>query len=315
MEIPNQVTNKEQNNSQDLNNFFIEVKTLVDDLIIKSIPIDTPEKLANAMQYMFKAKAKRFRAALAIAVADSLKLNSTERKALNAVIVAIEVMHTYSLIHDDLPCMDDDDYRRGQLSCHKKFDEATAILAADAMHALSFELLTNFVWENPTNQLKAVNIFAKSVGPSGMVAGQILDIENSNIDINNASFSESKLKNIHSKKTGALISASMQLAALCKKNIDEETINLLARLGEILGLSFQIMDDLLDEIGSFEKLGKEPGSDKSGKKYTYVNLLGVSAAKDKLAILLKEYKTLLNKSVLSNKTLLQLGDFIINRAS
>ncbi len=230
----------------------------------------------DAMAYSVLAGGKRIRPVLALAVCDAL---SGETEDALRFAVALECIHTYSLIHDDLPCMDNDDLRRGRATCHKKFDEATALLAGDGLLTFAFEYMTDFsLYKNidANSVLKVVNEIAKGAGCNGMIGGQVVDLENEKKD----NVSEEVLTYMHNKKTGALIRISVFAGAVCGGASAEE-LNALLAYADNLGLAFQIQDDILDCIGDTEMLGKPIGSDAENKKTTYVTLLGIEEAKKK----------------------------------
>ncbi|MCF8009157.1 MAG: polyprenyl synthetase family protein [Halanaerobiales bacterium] len=258
--------------------------------------------IIDAMEYSLKAGGKRIRPILTVKVAEMLK---GDIKAAYQAGTAIEFIHTYSLIHDDLPTIDDDDYRRGQLSNHKVFGEGIALLAGDALLTMAFELLTKINIE-AEKKLKIIELISDKAGYRGMIGGQVLDIkfENDSINLN-------KLTKVHSLKTGALFKASILSGAYCS-DFTEQEYKSLNKYGENLGLLFQITDDILDQTGTIEKLGKSTGSDQRLNKSTYPNLLGLDGAKKKAEKTLNKAK----KSVqdFSNSSfLLNLVDYIYNR--
>ncbi len=228
----------------------------------------------DAMAYSILAGGKRIRPVLCLAVCDMLGGNLCD--ALRFA-VGIECIHTYSLIHDDLPCMDNDDLRRGRPTCHKQFDEATALLAGDGLLTYAFEYMTDFsAFKNIDAEavLKIVNKIAKGAGCDGMIGGQIVDLASEG----NADLDEKILTYMHNRKTGALIKISVFAAAVCGSASDKQTEALLS-YADNLGLAFQIQDDILDCIGEQSVLGKPIGSDAENEKTTYVTLLGLEEAK------------------------------------
>jgi len=226
-----------------------------------------PEPLFQAMHYSLTAGGKRIRPALMFE--SHAACGGTVD--IMAAALSIECMHTYSLIHDDLPCMDDDDLRRGQPTCHKKFDEATAILAADALQALSFELLADLDVSGDI-RIRLVDLLAKGGGGSGMVGGQVLDMQAEQ------SAGLLDVERIHIHKTGALLCYCCQAGAILAE-ASEEIIEACKRYGEAVGLLFQIADDILDATASSQTLGKSAGKDAAQHKLTYVSLMGVSKAR------------------------------------
>ncbi len=235
---------------------------------------DSPTKLAAAMRYATLNAGKRMRPYLVYATGSML---GVPEELLHAPAASVELIHCYTLIHDDLPAMDDDDLRRGKPSCHKAFDECTAILAGDALQALAFEVLSDPKL-NPiaaTQRCKQINILAQAVGGSGLVLGQAQDIaaENQSVGLHD-------LAEIHQRKTGALFKACVQLALQASDlHSDSNTTDNLHHYAENLGLLFQIQDDILDVIGSEEDLGKTIGKDQATAKSSYTNILGLELAK------------------------------------
>tara|TARA_B100000035_G_scaffold314815_1_gene332487 strand:- start:4430 stop:5338 length:909 start_codon:yes stop_codon:yes gene_type:complete len=228
--------------------------------------------LADAMAYSCLGGGKRIRAALVYAAAYACQV---ETKQLDQIAAAVEAMHAYSLIHDDLPAMDDDDLRRGKPTNHIAFDEATAILAGDALQSLAFELLATCDDDiNPQQVLKMVHVMAQAAGAKGMVAGQMLDMaaEQKAIDL-------PALERLHNHKTGALISASIQLGAMAAGDVTPQQLAALQTYGEAVGLAFQVQDDILDIESDSDTLGKSQGADLARGKSTYPALLGMESAK------------------------------------
>ena len=201
---------------------------------------------------------------------------------LDYAAAAIECIHCYSLIHDDLPAMDDDDLRRGKPTCHIAFDEATAILAGDALQALAFECLSNYqnTHISPQSQLKAIHLLATASGRDGMVGGQSLDLE-----AEGRILTSNQLDQIHHLKTGALIKTSVLLGATLAECHDPRILKNLGEFGEQLGLAFQLQDDLLDTIGNPQQLGKNTGQDAKHGKATYTTLFGESITRNRIAML------------------------------
>ena len=265
----------------DLKSYLLYYKEKVDGLLKKVIEME-PEpakKVCEAMQYSLMAGGKRLRPILMISSAKAL---GKDDFIVMPAACAIECIHTYSLIHDDLPAMDDDDLRRGKPTCHKAFNEAIAILAGDGLLTLAFEILSSSWVKEPWNlnkdidpdlKLKAINLISKAAGIKGMVAGQCADIETEGKPIE-----EQTLYYIHTHKTAAMIQVSLEAAAvLC--GADEKTRKSLADFGFNLGLAFQIRDDLLDIEGDEKQIGKPVGSDLKKKKATYPAMFGIDGAK------------------------------------
>lgn len=227
------------------------------------------ERLFAAMEYSLLAGGKRLRPLLLLAAAEGLGARAAD---VLPFALGVEMLHTYSLIHDDLPAMDDDDMRRGRPSCHKQFDEATAILAGDGLLTHAFAKQCEAV-ADPACKLAAVQYFARNAGVYGMVAGQTLDIaaEGRAIDL-------AELKAIHRAKTGALLAAAVVCGGILA-GADEAEQAALEGFGYSFGLAFQIVDDILDEVGDAKLLGKPVGSDAANHKVTYVTLLGLDGAR------------------------------------
>ncbi len=255
----------------DLKNYIQERKEVIDKALERYLPKPAgPEgKVIEAMRYSVSAGGKRVRPILLMAACDAVGGDSKE---LLPAACALECVHTYSLIHDDLPAMDDDDLRRGKPTCHKVFGEAIAILAGDGLLTYAFELMTHDdLLKNCGSDLvtKAIYIFSKAAGVSGMVGGQTADVlfEGKPVDAETLAY-------IHSHKTGALIRASVEMGAILGRG-DQNQIERLSSFGTALGLAFQVIDDLLDVVGDEEKLGKPVGSDIKNQKATYPALFGI----------------------------------------
>lgn len=235
--------------------------------------LDTPNTLQSSMSYSVNAGGKRIRPLLILATLEDLGVKSKD--ALK-VACAAELIHTYSLIHDDLPCMDDDDFRRGHRTNHKVYGEAMAVLAGDALQALAFETLTNLTHTSSTVALKLIRLLSIASGAKGMVAGQVLDIEGEK-----KALTLQELQTVHLNKTGALLSFSIEAGAVMA-GLEEEKMNHLRQFAENIGLAFQIQDDILDVTSTTEELGKKVGSDEISDKVTYPSLLGLDGAKEQL---------------------------------
>ncbi len=229
-------------------------------------------RLWDAMSYALLAGGKRVRPALVLACFKAC--GGINESVAMPVAVSIECMHTYSLIHDDLPCMDDDDLRRGNPTCHKKFDEATAVLAADALQTLAFELLTHI--DTPADtRIELVRRLAIAAGAQGMVGGQMMDMA---ADAGGVQ-SVLEVERIHLHKTGALIRYSCEAGALLA-GASEKELHACSRYGEAVGLLFQIADDILDATATSEDLGKSAGKDEAQNKATYVSIEGLQRARE-----------------------------------
>ncbi len=234
-----------------------------------------PQKLHNAMRYCVLGGGKRMRPMLTYCTGKTLGVDFNE---LDGIACAVEFIHVYSLIHDDLPAMDDDDLRRGKPTCHIAYDEATAILTGDALQALAFDVLSHdsSIAATPENRLQMITTLAKASGSQGMVGGQAIDLESVGTQLNLP-----ELENMHIHKTGALIRASVTMATLAKTGLDPELAIKLDHYAKCIGLSFQVKDDILDEESDTATLGKTQGKDKENDKPTYPALLGMAGAKQK----------------------------------
>ena len=247
----------------------------VDHALVNFLPPATthPETLHRAMHYAVLNGGKRIRPFLVYATGQAV--DSLEQ-GLDAVACAVEMIHAYSLVHDDLPAMDNDDLRRGKPTCHRAFDEATAILAGDALQCQSFHLLAHFLPDEITadSRLEMIDILAVASGSRGMAGGQAIDLAAVGQQLTIA-----ELENMHIHKTGALIRASVKLGAMCSPKIDSGKLEKLDHYAKCIGLAFQIQDDILDEIADTDVLGKPQGSDLANNKPTYPSLLGLDEAK------------------------------------
>lgn len=244
----------------------------------------------DAMRYSILAGGKRLRPVISLAVCDMLGGNTDDALRFG---VAIEQIHTYSLIHDDLPCMDNDDLRRGLPTCHRKFGEANALLAGDGLLTNAFEYLSQFdeyKSTEPLNVLKAVSAIAGAAGCDGMIGGQVVDLECEGKD----GVTEQTLNYLHHRKTGALIRVAATVGALAA-NASDADVRTVEMFAEKLGLAFQIQDDILDCVGDEKALGKPIGSDAENGKTTYVTLMGLEKAKEKSDIITAEAVKLLEK--------------------
>lgn len=230
----------------------------------------SPARLHEAMRYSVLGSGKRVRPALVYATGKTLGLSES---MVDSAAVAVEMIHAYSLIHDDLPAMDDDDLRRGRPTCHKAFDEATAILAGDALQVLAFSVLANSQQLDPSVRVTLIGLLAHASGTFGMAGGQALDLAAAGKNIGLDSINE-----IHDRKTGALISASVLMAAACKPDLEASSLEALANYARCIGLAFQIQDDLLDIEGDPSVLGKATGADQMHNKPTYPKIAGVAQA-------------------------------------
>jgi farnesyl diphosphate synthase len=265
-----------------------------------------PARLHDAMRYSTLGGGKRVRAML---VFGGGELTHADTKRLDVAAAAVEMIHAYSLIHDDLPCMDDDVLRRGKPTCHVEFDEATALLAGDALQSLAFQLLSEYkLAENPQTQLKMMQLFAAACGSRGMAGGQAIDL-----DAVGKSISLPELEYMHILKTGALIRASVLLGANCGKELDPGQLEHLDRYAKCVGLAFQVVDDILDEEGDAATLGKTAGKDKASGKPTYTSLMGLGPAKRFALELLTDAEGAISSFGEGAQRLREIANFIVHR--
>ena len=286
--------------------YLSEVKELVKAKLTESIGNANP--VEKSMVYSAIAESKMVRAGLIFA---SSKINSSlEHDSVITLAASIELMHTYSLIHDDLPCMDDDDIRRNQPSNHIKYGEANAVLSGDALQALSYEIICNDIYLSDNNKVKALKLLSQACGKNGMVLGQHLDIENEN---NLAKTDQESLDHIHQLKTGKLIECSVLFGQLNNDLNDSELQNFKS-FSRKLGLAFQIIDDVLDVTESSEILGKNNNSDIKNNKDTYVNIIGVEASRARAKSLIESSVADLNNNNLTNiDKLVDIAYYLIER--
>jgi len=238
-----------------------------------------PERLHEAMRYSVLGGGKRIRPALLFATAKTLGLNEDQ---VEAAACAIELIHVYSLVHDDLPAMDDDDLRRGRPTCHKAFDEATAVLVGDALQPLAFQLLARdpALPASAAIRLRLVDILSEASGTFGMAGGQAIDlaIQGQRVDI-------AQVEDLHARKTGAIIRASVLMAAECVPQLEQSAYDALNEFATAIGLAFQIQDDLLDVLGDVSTLGKATGADRERDKPTHPAIIGIEASQERVHLL------------------------------
>jgi geranylgeranyl pyrophosphate synthase len=264
------------------------------------------ESLFAAMRYSVFNGGKRLRPALCFAAAEAIASSDANTAKVAA---ALEMIHAYSLIHDDLPAMDDDDLRRGKATCHIQFDEATAILAGDGLQSLAFEQLTE-LHNIPADQIvKLLSMLASYSGCSGMVAGQAIDLA-----ATGQTLSLEQLKTMHRHKTGALIEAAVLMGAIATGAATEQQLAVLKQFAADIGLAFQIQDDILDVESSTEQLGKQQGSDAANQKSTYSSIMGLEEARAEAATLYQQSVASLDIFAERADPLRQLASFIVNRA-
>jgi farnesyl diphosphate synthase len=268
-------------------------------------PATTPARLHEAMRYAALSGGKRVRPLLCHAAGEVF---GAPAESLDAPACAVELIHAYSLVHDDLPCMDDDVLRRGQPTCHVEYDEATAMLVGDALQTLAFQLLAEQPTVDPHRQLAMVALLARASGSRGMAGGQALDLA-----ATGRSLALPDLEFMHIHKTGALIRAAVLLGAHAG-GADDEELEHLGQFANRAGLLFQVVDDILDAEASTATLGKTAGKDAAQNKSTYVSVLGLPEAKAKAAELRAEARTALAGFGARAACLTQLIDFIAERS-
>lgn len=294
-----------------ISSYLAQKKKIVDralDACLKK-SAETPSELSRAMRYSALAGGKRLRPILCMAAAETV---GGYGKDVLPAACALELIHTHSLIYDDLPCMDDDDFRRGKPTNHKVFGEATAVLAGDALLVKAFELLSDMTRKKGDGisagaRLCAVNEIASAIGDRGLCAGQIADLASEGKEI-----STRMLNYIHVHKTAALIAASVRCGALLG-NANEKQLKALTKYAECIGLAFQIQDDVLDVLGDEKKLGKKAGQDEKKGKNTYPKLFGIEASKKKAAALKNEAVDSLRAFDKKAEPLRGIADFFVRR--
>jgi farnesyl diphosphate synthase len=259
------------------------------------------DMLHDAMRYAVLGGGKRARALLAYA---SGELASADPDVVDCAAAAVELIHGYSLVHDDLPCMDDDVLRRGNPTCHVAFGEAVALLAGDALQSLAFETLATGI-PNPAAQ---VALLARASGASGMAGGQAIDLESLGKKL-----ALPELERMHALKTGALIRAAIRLGAACGRPLNADENDALDRYASAIGLGFQVVDDVLDVEGTAQSLGKTAGKDAVQRKATYASLMGLAAARERIDALRREARAALSAIGPATRRLLEISDWIAQR--
>lgn len=296
-------------NMKDASTFLDNARVDIDAMLDQLVPAEDiePKRLHSAIRWSLFAGGKRFRPALVLAVGRTF---GASEEALMRTACALEMVHTYSLIHDDLPAMDDDDLRRGRPTCHIKFDEATAILAGDVLQTLAFQSIAEDLRITSNIRIHLISELARAAGtPSGMVAGQNHDLEAESRIV-----SSEELERIHRNKTGALICASARAGAIIANAAGSE-LEAITQYAERLGLLFQITDDLLDVTATAEDLGKTPGKDERAQKATYPSLYGLDEAREMADKVYKETIKALDQIGKPAELLRSIADFIRHRRS
>jgi len=295
----------------DLTPEFMALSARADAVLARTLPADTqpPVELHRAMRYAVLGGGKRLRPLLAYATGAAF---AAPLEKLDAVAAAVEIIHAYSLVHDDLPAMDDDALRRGRPTCHIVFGEAMAILAGDALQALAFEVLANdpATDVDATTRLDMLRTLALACGSHGMAGGQAFDLAAVGQKLDAA-----ELERMHVHKTGALIRASVRLGALAAGCTDASTLSALETYGHCVGLAFQIRDDLLDIEVATEQLGKTAGKDAAANKPTYPAILGVDASRAELAALTARALAAVELLGAAGEPLRDLARFVADRTS
>ena len=295
------------NTSEALDVFIKLTNKRVNSSLDSVLSLSSPEKrLVEAMRYATIDGGKRIRPLLVYA---SAKAVGAKIEDADAAACAVELIHSFSLVHDDLPVMDDDDLRRGKPSVHKAYGEATAVLVGDALQSLAFQCLSTQKSNlSESIKLTMVEILSEATGADGMTGGQVMDLEAERIAID-----ISVLEKIHQRKTGALIKASVKLGAICNPQVQKEHLEILENFADIIGLAFQVQDDILDEISETSILGKPQGSDRAKNKTTYVSLLGIEEAREKTIELSKQALLLIKDLPTPATELREIAEYIISR--
>ena len=295
------------NTSEALDMFIKLTNKRVNSSLDSVLSLSSPEKrLVEAMRYATIDGGKRIRPLLVYA---SAKAVGAKIEDADAAACAVELIHSFSLVHDDLPVMDDDDLRRGKPSVHKAYGEATAVLVGDALQSLAFQCLSTQKSNlSESTKLTMVEILSEATGADGMTGGQVMDLEAERIAID-----ISVLEKIHQRKTGALIKASVKLGAICNPQVQKEHLEILENFADIIGLAFQVQDDILDETSETSTLGKPQGSDRAKNKTTYVSLLGIEEAREKTIELSKQALLLIQDLPTPATELREIAEYIISR--
>jgi len=287
--------------------FFASCRTLIDSQLDLLIPKESepPERVHSAIRWSLFAGGKRFRPALLLATGQTFGARTDD---LLRTACALEMIHTYSLIHDDLPSMDNDELRRGRPTCHVKFDEATAILTGDALQTLAFQTIAEDETLSPQLRVRLIAEIARAAGtPAGMVAGQALDLAAESRDV-----TSDELERIHLRKTGALIRAAACCGAIIA-GVNEAELEAVTEYATNLGLMFQITDDLLDVTATAADLGKTPGKDARSRKATYPSFYGIAATRAQLETVHRAVCSALEQFAHPTRLLRLIADFILER--
>ena len=283
---------------------------LVNDKLDEFIPIEYPEDIFKSMKYTVTLPGKRLRPVLCL---ETCRMLGGDIEKAIPTACAIEMLHAQTLIHDDLPCMDNDDYRRGKLTNHKVFGEAIAVLAGDALLTYAPQIITKYSKDlTPSTLIRVLNEYFQYAGARGVIAGQVVDIESENIELPDEKKAEI-LHYLHIHKTSDLFQLAMRTGAIIA-NADDEKIQAVTEFAKTFGLAFQIADDILDEISTFEQMGKTLGKDKEEGKLTYVSLYGIDESKCKLACLFEKCHDIMNKHDINSEIIKNMIKKISERA-
>ncbi|MDB9894862.1 polyprenyl synthetase family protein [Reinekea forsetii] len=289
-----------------LDDFLSDTRSQLEEQLLTSFAAPRSERLQTAVHYSLLNGGKRLRPALVRAAALAAG-NDSQDWLLPAM--ALEMIHVYSLVHDDLPAMDNDDLRRGKATNHKAFDEATAILAGDALQSEAFAILADAANLSDRQARQMIARLSRAAGANGMVGGQMIDLQSEQQKL-----TLDQLETLHTLKTGALIQAALGLGALCQSPVDAALLDAFEDYGQALGLAFQITDDILDVTASTLVLGKPSGSDLASDKATYVSLLGLDGARQQADEQGRLALAALARVGLDAQTLLgQLADYVVQR--
>ena len=291
----------------DFSNWAKNIQVRTESALDRLIPASkiAPTKLHEAMRYATLGGGKRVRALLAHAAGEFC---SADAEKIDMAAAAVEMIHAYSLVHDDMPCMDDDDLRRGKPSCHKQFDDATALLVGDALQSLAFQTLATPHLLSEKQQLEMVHLLAVASGSRGMAGGQAIDLASVG-----QTLSQIELEYMHIHKTGALIRAATLLGSYCAQHQDQTRSHALDQYAQNIGLAFQVVDDILDAEADTVTLGKTAGKDADNNKPTYVTILGLPRAKALAQELYSQAIAPLQNYGEQATRLIQLAQFITNR--
>lgn len=283
---------------------------LVNDKLDEFISIEYPEDIFKSMKYTVTLPGKRLRPVLCL---ETCRMLGGDIEKAIPTACAIEMLHAQTLIHDDLPCMDNDDYRRGKLTNHKVFGEAIAVLAGDALLTYAPQIITKYSKDlTPSTLIRVLNEYFQYAGARGVIAGQVVDIESENIELPDEKKAEI-LHYLHIHKTSDLFQLAMRTGAIIA-NADDEKIQAVTEFAKTFGLAFQIADDILDEISTFEQMGKTLGKDKEEGKLTYVSLYGIDESKCKLACLFEKCHDIMNKQDINSEIIKDMIKKISERA-